>query len=50
LSCEINVKKRDFVTISVEEKTILLQLVAAKNDFLTDAIVTLFLGIKYNIT
>jgi len=50
LSCEINVKKRDFVTISVEEKTILLQLVAAKNDFLTYAIVTLFLDIKYNIT
>ena len=50
MSCEINVKKRDFVTISVEVKTILLQLVAAKNDFLTDAIVTLFLDIKYNIT
>ena len=28
----------------------MLQLVAAKNDFLTYAIVTLFLDIKYNIT
>ena len=35
LSCEISVKKSDFITISVEEKTILLQSIAAESDILT---------------